>query len=398
MSGSSGPIAASALSMPTSGIRDMMVAISRSTGVINLAPGEPNFPTPEHIVRAGEDALLGGQTKYTNHTGILELREEISRKLSAMNGFEAGPDQIVVTHGAMGALYSTFVALVEPGDEVIIPDPAWPNFRMMATLRGATIREYPLTVQGGFLPDIDQLERLMNERTRLLLLNSPSNPLGASIPGPVLEAIIELADKHDIWVVSDEAYEAITYGTQHVSSATVDPNGRVVSVFSFSKTYSMTGWRLGYAVAEPKVAKVIGNLQEAMVSCPNAPAQWAALAALRGTQEPVAEMIAAYAHRLRLARKILDEHGLYSFDPQGAFYLWIDIRKSGISSVEFCRSLLDTHRVAVVPGSAFGPAGEGYVRASMASAEDDVVNGVTLLARHVAGVDTSRSGRQTHNG
>lgn len=383
MSSHARPIAKSALEMPTSGIRDMMVEIGRRSGIINLAPGEPNFPTPDHIVEAGIDALRSGKTKYTDHTGIRELREEISHKLGVVNRIDAPPSQIVVTHGAMGALYSTFVALLDPGDEVLIPNPGWPNFKMMATLRSATVREYALTAEGGFLPDMDQLEALTNDRTKFVLINSPSNPLGATIPRNLLEDVVEFAHRHNIWVVSDEAYEQITFGTPHVSTASIDPHGRVISVFSFSKTYSMTGWRLGYAVAEPRLAGVIGNLQEAIVSCPNAPAQWAGHAALTGSQEPVSEMNEAYSRRVAMARGILQEHDVPSFDPQGAFYLWVDVSGSGRSSVEFCHSLLEEHRVAVVPGSAFGSAGEGYVRASLASADSDVVMGITHLSEHV---------------
>ncbi|HKY46614.1 MAG TPA: aminotransferase class I/II-fold pyridoxal phosphate-dependent enzyme [Acidimicrobiia bacterium] len=361
-----------------------MSEIVRRPGVINLAPGQPNFPSPEHVVQAGIDALQAGHTKYTHHAGILQLRTELCRKLNDFNQIDVAPDQIVVTHGAMGALYSSFVALLDPGDEVLLPDPGWPNFKMMAVLSAATIREYKLTRENGYLPEVEHLKKLVSRRTRLLLINSPLNPIGATIPATLMAEILDFARAHDLWIVSDEAYEAITYGNQHVSAAALDPSGRVVSVFSFSKTYSMTGWRIGYAVAPPALAEVIANLQEAIISCASAPAQWAALAALTGPQDIVDHMNREYATRIQKARAILDENGVDSYDPGGAFYLWIDIRNSNTPSAEFCRSLLDQHQVAVVPGSAFGPSGEGYVRASMASAESDVTTGMALLARHVS--------------
>ncbi len=378
-----GRIAPSAERMPTSGIRDVMSAIARSPRIVNLAPGEPNFPTPEHVVRAGIDALNAGHTKYTHHSGILALRTELCRKLSAVNKIEVAPEQVIVTHGAMGALYSAFVALLDPGDEVLLPDPGWPNFKMMAVLRSATIREYRLTSETAFLPDINELEGLVSDKTRVLLINSPLNPIGSTIPASLLEELVDFASVHDLWIISDEAYEAITYGKPHVSAASLDRHDRVVSVFSFSKTYSMTGWRVGYAVAPRGLADVIANLQEAIISCASAPAQWAALAALIGPQDAVTKMNREYATRVAKAREILQANGINSYDPGGAFYLWIEIRSSKISSTEFCRSLLEHHRVAVVPGTAFGPSGEGYVRASMASAESDVVTGMTLLAKHV---------------
>ena len=383
LSGHAGQIGNSAATMPTSGIRDVMTEVLNVSGIINLAPGEPSFPTPRHIVDAGIDALNSGRTKYTHHAGIAELRVELCRKLSEENGIGVAPDDVVVTHGAMGALYSAYLALLDPGDEILLPDPGWPNFRMMAALRSATVREYTLTREGGFVPDVEQLEDLISDKTRVILINSPLNPVGSVLTRDQVAEIVELANKYRIWIISDEAYERITYDVPHVSAGSVDPHGRVVSVFSFSKTYAMTGWRVGYAVAKPEVARVIANLQEATISCANAPGQWAALAALTGPQAVIGDMNLEYARRMKNAQTILKENGVEYFDPGGAFYLWIDVTSSGVSSAAFSRSLMDRYRVAVVPGSAFGSSGQGYVRTSVASSESDVSTGISFLAQHV---------------
>ena len=266
--------------MPSSGIRDTFNRIAGMPDVINLAPGEPNFPTPPHIVAAASRAIEAGHTKYVSNAGLLELREALCRKLKAENGITVDSDEIIVTHGAMGALYSAFVGLVDPGDEVLLPDPAWPNFAMMATLRSAVIKSYPLTAENGFLPDIDALEALVSPATKLLLINTPLNPVGSVIPRARMAALLDFARAHDLWLICDEAYEALTYTDCFVSAAALDHRDRLIGVYSFSKSYAMTGWRIGYMVVPCAIAPVFADLQEAMISCASTPGQWAALAAL----------------------------------------------------------------------------------------------------------------------
>ncbi|MFP6777753.1 MAG: aminotransferase class I/II-fold pyridoxal phosphate-dependent enzyme, partial [Alphaproteobacteria bacterium] len=320
-----------------------------------------------------------GHTKYVSNSGLLELREALCYKLKADNGITADPDEIVVTHGAMGALYSAFVGLIEPGDEVLLPDPAWPNFTMMATLRSAVIRKYPLTVENSFLPDIDELEALVSPATKLLLINTPLNPIGSVIPRARMEALLDLATAHDLWVVCDEAYEALTYNNNFVSAASLGHRDRLIGVYSFSKSYAMTGWRIGYMVVPRTIAPVLADLQEAMISCASTPGQWAALAALEGPQDVVAEMREAYCSRRHLALDVLAKYGVTAHPPDGAFYLWIDIRGAGVASRTFAEQLLAAHRVAVVPGIDFGPGGEGYVRASLAAAPEAIREGLERL-------------------
>lgn len=367
--------------MPGSGIRDMMHRIADMDDVINLAPGEPDFPTPPHIVDAGIAALQAGHTKYANNAGLPQLRSELVHKLQRHNRVMVDPDRLIVTNGAAEGLYSAFVALVGPGDEVLLPDPGWPNFRMMAMLRNAVIRNYRLSAETGYLPSIAQLEMLVNPATRLILLNTPLNPIGSIIGRELMTELIRFAERHNIWILSDETYDAITYDDTYVSAASLDTSGRVVGVYSFSKTYAMTGWRVGYVAAPPSVASIIATLQEAMISCVNTPAQWAALAALRGLQEPAEIMRAAYADRRRQALDLLGSLGISVHPPSGAFYLWVDIRGSGVSSDAFAGSLLDQQRVAVAPGSTFGPSGEGFVRISYASGLR-LTEGLTRVGKH----------------
>jgi aspartate/methionine/tyrosine aminotransferase len=370
--------------MPSSGIRDTFNRIAGLSDIINLAPGEPNFPTPPHIVAAASRAIEAGHTKYVSNAGLPELRRQICRKLKAHNGITAGPDEIVVTHGAMGALYSAFAGLVEPGDEVLLPDPSWPNFTMMATLRSATIRGYRVAAENGFLPDMAELETLVGPATKLLLINSPLNPIGSVIPRRRMAELLDFAAAHDLWLVCDEAYDALTYTDSFVSAASLGRRERVIAVYSFSKTYAMTGWRIGYMVVPGGLAAAFADLQEAMISCASTPGQWAALAALEGPQDVVAEMREAYAARRQLALDVLARHGVSAHPPEGAFYLWIDIRAAGLPSREFAKTLLETHQVAIVPGLDFGPGGEGNVRASLAAAPEAIAEGLGRLGQYHA--------------
>jgi aspartate aminotransferase len=354
--------------MPVSRIREIMELAWRDPGVIHLEVGEPDFPTPEHVVEAAHEAARSGRTRYAPNSGLPELREALADKVTRRNGYEAHPDQVVVTQGGIQALYLTLLALLEPGDEVLLPDPAWPNFRMIAHLLGARVLPYPLVSEGDFLPRLEDLERLVTPRTRAILVNSPSNPLGAVVPRELVETLLAFARQRGLWFISDEVYDEIVFDEVFVSAGPVaDPSDRLVSVYSFSKVYAMTGWRVGYLVAPPDMAKLLTGMQEPIVSCVNTPAQMAALAGVTGPQDVVREMRESYRARRDELLEILDRGNLSSSQPSGAFYVWTDVSAASEPSMELARSLIEREHVAVAPGSAFGELGEGYVRLSLAS-------------------------------
>ena len=350
---------------------------------LRLEVGEPDFPTPPWITEAAAAAARRGETRYTSNFGIPPLREAIAAKLVERNGYPATADQVVVTQGGVQALHLSLLTLLDPGDEVLLPDPAWPNFRMMAALVGAREVLYGLAQGNAFLPDLDELQALVTPRTKVLVVNFPSNPLGSTATAAQLGAICDFAARHDLWLISDECYDELIFDGPIVSAAAVSSYERIIGIYSFSKVYAMTGWRVGYAVAPPDTAAILAKVQEPLVSCINTPAQYAALAALEGNQGVVAEMKASYRHRRDIVLERLIAAGLSAPRPSGAFYVWLDISECGFDSLTFCRRLLAEESVAVAPGGAFGPAGQGKVRLSIATAEGTLVEAVARLGRFI---------------
>jgi aspartate aminotransferase len=380
------PASASSIagSMPVSRIREVMELAWKDPEAIHLEVGEPDFPTPEHVVEAAHRAARMGLTRYAPNAGIPELREALAEKVSRRNGYDASPEQVVVTQGGIQALYLALRALLEPGDEVLLPDPAWPNYRMIVHLLGARVLSYPLVAGGGFLPRLEDLERLVTPRTRAILVNSPSNPLGTVVPRELMEGLLAFARGRDLWFISDEVYDEVVFDDAFVSAGSVvDQGNRLVSIYSFSKVYAMTGWRVGYLVAPPDLARILTGMQEPIISCVNTPTQMAALAAVTGPQAIVREMSEAYRTRRDELLGILDRGGLPSIRPSGAFYLWTDVSEAGMPSMDFARSLIEHEHVAVAPGSAFGELGEGYVRLSLASSREDLLEGTSRLIRFI---------------
>jgi aspartate aminotransferase len=259
--------------MPVSRIREIMELAWADPEAIHLEVGEPDFPTPEHVVEAAHKAARAGRTRYAPNAGLPELREALADKVTRRNGYEARPDQVVVTQGGIQALYLVLRALLEPGDEVLLPDPAWPNYRMIAHLLGARVLAYPLVAEGGFLPRLEDLERLVTPRTRAILVNSPSNPLGTVVSRELMEGLLAFARQRGLWFISDEVYDEVVYDDVFVSAGSLaDPADRLVSIYSFSKVYAMTGWRVGYLVAPPDLARILTGMQEPIISCVNTPA------------------------------------------------------------------------------------------------------------------------------
>jgi aspartate aminotransferase len=379
------PAARSVVDMPRSGIREILdLAVARE-GVLRLEIGEPDFPTPPHVVEAAARAAADGYTKYTVNRGLPSLREAIRAKLAARNGIDATIEQIVVTTGGGTALMETLLALVEPGEGILVSDPAWPNYAMMAATLKATAIRYPLDRQAEFEPDLDALETLAADpRAKVLLINSPANPTGAVWRRRTIERALEIANRHDLYLLSDEVYEEIVFEGEHVSPAALDEDGRVITVFSASKTYAMTGWRLGYLVAPLPLADLIAKVQEPVISCATAVAQKAAEAALLGPQDCVTQMREAYRLRRDTTVDALTAADLFVTQPHGAFYIFADVSEATDDTRLLARSLVLDHGLAVAPGETFGSRAAGLVRLSLASAPEVLEEGVKRLAEGVA--------------
>lgn len=370
--------------IPSSGIREMQMLALGMPDAIHLEIGDPDFNTPEHICLAGARAMHDGWTRYTATTGFLSLREAICQKLAQRNGIRATPDEIVVTAGSTSGLAVVIRALCDPGDEVLIPDPGWPNYMMMCTGARAVPVRYPLEPAAGFQPDVERLERLVSTRTKALLINSPSNPTGCVFTPEAMQALVDFAHRHDLYLISDEVYEEIIFEGRHVSPFTLTNEPRVISMFSLSKTYAMTGWRLGYLVASEEVVANCNKVQEGYVACASAIAQRAAEAALQGPQDCVAAMRDAYQRRRDVACALLAEHRASYYSPRGAFYLMIDVSRDTPDDMAFCKSLLQRDKVALAPGSTFGDVSRGWVRVSLAASEANIRTGIGKVAERLA--------------
>lgn len=370
--------------MPQQAIREVMELAWARPSTIHLEVGEPDFATPSNIVEAAHRAALEGHTRYSPNAGIPELRAALAAKLQRVNGYTVDPSQVVVCNGGVQALHATLLTLTDPGDEVLLPDPGWPDFAQMVTLVNARPRFYQQTAHTGFLPSVEELEQLLTPATRVLVVNSPSNPLGAVIPRELAVELVAFAERHDLWLISDECYDEMTFDGPSVSPMAVAPSPRIISIYSFSKVYAMTGWRVGYAVACKEVAALLTRVQEPLISCVNAPAQLAALAAVTDSQDVVIEMRDAYRLRRDRAIELLAGSRVALQPPAGAFYLWLDISCYASDSAEFVRGLIDDQAVAAAPGTAFGAAGAGFVRLSLAASLEDLLEGIRRLTRYGA--------------
>ena len=366
-----------------SGIREVVNLALVTPGCIRLEVGEPNFSTPKHIVEAAVEFARKGQVKYTATAGLLSLRERIAAKLDRVNGIQAGVTNINCSVGGVGGIAAAVAALVEPGDEVLIPDPAWPNYRLMLAWAHGTLVCYACPPGNQFLPDPKQVESLISPRTKLMIVNSPCNPTGAVFPRELLEQLVEVAVRHNIYLLSDECYDEVILEGEHLSPASFCTDGRVISAFTFSKTYAMTGWRVGYVVANDTISDSITKILESNSSCIPTVCQKAAEAALDGPREPLREMVDAYRDRRDLCVGLLDEAEMLISRPRGAFYIMADITRSGMDSREFAFDLVKTKQVAVAPGTAFGESARQAVRISLASSPEDLAVGIGRMIERI---------------
>ena len=378
-------LAAHIPSVPGSGIRRIYEIAAELDGVISLGVGEPDVAIAPHIAEAAKAAWDRDDTNYNPNGGILPLRRAIVDKLAAENNIPVDVEQVWVTIGGTQALHLAMQLTLSAGDEVLVPDPGYTTFTMNARILDAKPVPYSLTPERGFRPSLDELETLVTPRTRMLIVNSPSNPLGAVFPRDVLEQLLDFARRHDLWILSDEVYERFTWGEPHVSLAALDAESaggieRVFSVFSFSKTYAMTGIRVGYLVTPPGMAATLRTVQEASISCVAMPDQLAALAAIQGEQSHVSDAAAHYRANHASASAALTARGIRYLEPTGAFYLWVDVSHASEGDVaSWAEHLLLRERVAVAPGSAFGRSGEGWIRLCLAATEADLLAGIAKL-------------------
>ena len=386
------PISSLASKVPPSGIREIVnLVINRPAGeILRLEVGEPNFATPEHIVTSATDAARQG-SGYTQSSGILPLREAIAASLAERASLTYQPTDIVVSQGGgqgMSALCST---LLQPGDEVLVPDPGWPNYEMLTLLHGAVPVRYPLRPDAGFVVDPDELERLCTPATRMIVLNSPGNPTGAVFPPEVVAECVAVARRAGAWLVTDEVYDQLIFEGAPSNAAQYDPErDTVIGLYSFSKTYAMTGWRVGYVAAPSNVAAVLTTVQEPLLSCISSVSQAAALAALRGPQTCIDTMRDAYRGRRDLLVGSLRTAGFEVSEPHGAFYLMLALHP-GVDSRAAALHMVDSAGVAVAPGSAFGAVAADHIRISLASNEITLAAAVERIASWAERTDRGRS-------
>ena len=382
-------ISAAARDMRPSGIRKFFDIAAEMKDCISLGVGEPDFKTPWTVRDAGIRSLEKGRTWYTSNSGLAELREETCNYLSRRMGLSYTPGETVVTVGGSEAIDMCIRALVNPGDEVIIPEPCFVCYYPITTLTGGVPVPLPLKAENGFKLTAQELEAAITPRTKLIIFPFPCNPTGAVMRREDLEPIAALLRDKDIIVLSDEIYAELTYGGErHVSIASLPGmKERTVVVNGFSKAYAMTGWRLGYACGPEPIIKVMTKIHQSAIMCAPTTSQYAAVSALRDGDEDVRTMRESYNQRRRYLMNAFEEMGLDCFEPHGAFYMFPSIKRFGMTSDEFATRLLKEEKVAVVPGTAFGDSGEGFLRISYAYSLEDLKRALARIENFIKRLD-----------
>lgn len=373
--------------IPFSGIRKVFEKAKRleeeGQRVINLGIGRPDFDTPAHIKQAAKEALDAGMVHYSSNYGLPELREAIAARLERDNGLTYDPNgEIIVTVGANEAVLMSMAATLNPGDEVIIPDPAWLHYFYCARLVGAVPVAVPLRQEKEFKLDPDDVARAITPRMRMLVVTTPHNPTGSVLDEEILQALADIAERYDLLVLSDEIYDKIIYdGVRHISFATLPGmRERTLTVNGFSKTYAMDGWRLGYVAAPRALIALLIRVHQYTTVCATTFIQMGAVAAYRGPQDCVAEMAAEFDRRRQYLIPALNEiEGISCVRPQGAFYAFPSIKATGKSSAEIADFLLEEAKVALIPGSAFGQYGEGYLRIAYSNPLENIQEAVERI-------------------
>ncbi len=370
-------------SVPPSGIRRFFDIAATMDDVISLGIGEPDFVTPEPILRAGIHSLEQGETHYTSNSGILELRQALSRYLERLYGISYDPgDELLITVGVSEAMYLAMTATINPGDEVIIPEPCFVSYAPEVVFAGGKPVMVPTRVEEDFQVTGATVEAAVTPRTKAILIGYPNNPTGAVMTRQRLEEIAAVARKHDLLVISDEIYERLVYGIQHTHFASLEGmRPRTIVLGGVSKSHAMTGWRLGWAAAPRELLAAMRKVHQYTIMSAPTTAQIAAIEALERGEEHVQRMLAEYNRRRTLLVSGLNELGLNAFEPRGAFYAFPSVAASGMDDEQFAETLLQEERVAVVPGNAFGESGRGFVRACYATAYEKLEEALERLHR-----------------
>ena len=370
-----------------SGIRKFFDIAATMKDVISLGIGEPDFTTPEPILQAGVRSLQSGETHYTSNWGKIELRQAIADNLKNLYGVSYNPaNEIIATVGVSEALYLTMVALLDPGDEVIIPTPCFVSYQAEVELAGGVPVEIPAKMENNFQVDPSEIRAAITPRTKIIFIGYPSNPTGAVAERDTLLEIATIAEQNDLLIISDEIYDRLVYGFEHVCVPSLSESikKRTILLGGFSKDYAMTGWRIGYACGPTELIQGLVRIHQYTIMSAPTTAQDAALEALKSGSAYVDEMVREYDRRRVLLVNGLNKLGLKTFEPRGAFYAFPNISASGMDDEAFAETLLKEEGVAVVPGNAFGPGGEGFVRACYATAYDQIEEALHRMERFMS--------------
>lgn len=371
--------------IPPSGIRRFFDIAAEMKGVISLGVGEPDFVTPWHIRESCIYGLQRGYTSYTSNYGLLELREEISRKINTNYEVNYDPrSEVLITVGVSEAVDLAMRALLSPGDEVLVPEPSYVSYKACVSLAGGIPIPVPTFMEDEFRITVEQLEKAVTTRTKILLIGYPNNPTGAIMTREDLSTIAAFALKHDLIVISDEIYADLTYENSHTCFASLPGmRDRTIVLNGFSKAYAMTGWRIGYALSNSDFIGAMMKIHQYTMLCAPITAQVAAIEALKRGESNMHKMVAEYNHRRRLMLDGFQHIGLSCFEPKGAFYIFPSIKETGLTSMQFAEELLKAEKVALVPGDAFGTSGEGFVRCSYAASIDNLSEALIRIERFV---------------
>lgn len=371
--------------VPASGIRKFFDIVSQMDDVISLGVGEPDFVTPWRIREACIYSLEKGYTTYTSNYGLIELRQLLSENIQKRYGVKYDPKtQLLATVGVSEAIDLALRAICEPGDEIIIPEPCFVAYKPCVVFAGGVPVAIPTDPSTGFTPKPESIEAAITPRTRAIFISYPCNPTGAVMPREGLQAIVDIAKEHDLYIISDEVYDRLIYGVDHTCvSSLPGAYERTILLNGFSKSYAMTGWRIGYAASSPEVIEAMMKIHQFIMMCAPITAQMAAIEALQNGEKDTQEMLRQYDRRRRFVVSELDSMGLECFEPNGAFYVFPSVKNTGLSCEAFAEKLLFEEKVAVVPGNAFGECGEGFIRCCYATSMENLQEAMNRMRRFV---------------